>query len=116
VNRSVQLIEGFTQPALMNSVTTALSGSLGRRASISSSGGYSSGTVGMDAHDGNNYANWMGAVGLHVTLNRRLSVNAQYSSYHHRFDPAVQLAPGMASSLNRQGVRVSLTWLAPLLH
>ena len=116
VNRSVQLIEGFTQPALMNAVTGNFSGSLGRRASISSSAGFSSGTVGMGAREGNNYANWMGAVGFHLTLNRRASVNAQYSSYHHRFDPGVQLAPGMASRLNRQGVRVSLTWLAPLLH
>jgi hypothetical protein len=99
----------------MNSITSTFSGSLGRRASLSSSAGFSSGAVGMEAPDGNNYANWMGAVGFHLTLNRRASVNAQYSSYHHRFDPAVQLAPGMASRLNRQGVRVSLTWLASLL-
>jgi hypothetical protein len=115
VNRSVQLIEGFTQPALMNSVNGNFSGSLGRHASVSSSAGFSSGTVGMDAR-GNNYANWMGAVGFHWSLNRRASLNAQYSSYHHRFDPGVQLAPGLTDRLNRQGVRVSLTWLAPLLH
>jgi hypothetical protein len=116
VNRSVQLIEGFTQPTLMNSIASTFSGSLGRRASLSTSVGFSGGTVGVDARDGNNYANWMGAVGLHLTLNRRASVNAQYSSYHHRFDPGVQLAPGMTNRLNRQGVRVSLTWLAPLLQ
>jgi hypothetical protein len=101
---------------LINTVTTTLGGGLGRRASIASSATFSRGTVGMGAREANSYENWTGSVGLHFALSRRASLDARYSSYGHRFDSAVQLAPGLASGLNRQGLRVSLTWLAPLLQ
>ena len=44
-------------------------------------------------------------------LSRSTALDAQYSAYGHRFDQGVQLAPGVVNALNRQGVRVSFTWL-----
>ena len=56
-NRSVQVLEGFTQPVLSNAVTTTVTGALGRRASVSSSAGFTTGTVGLGPTSGNTYSN-----------------------------------------------------------
>ena len=110
VNRSVELLEGFTQPVVMNNGTIDVGGKLSRRASVSASAAYSMGVVGVDARDASTYDNWSGTVGLQLMLNRWTALETQYSSYQHRFDHGVELAPGVADGLKRQGLRVSLTW------
>jgi hypothetical protein len=115
VNRSVELLDGFTEPLVTNSGTVDVGGNLSRRASVSASAGYSMGVVGVDARGATSYQNWSGIVGLHLMLSRWTAVEAQYSSYGHRFEQGVQLAPGVVSQLKRQGLRVSFTWQHPVL-
>ena len=69
--------------------------------------------AGMVVHPA--YQNWSGTVGLRLMLSRWTAMEAQYSSYGHHFDQGVQLAPGVVSGLKRQGLRVSFTWLLPVL-
>jgi hypothetical protein len=114
-NRSVRLLEGFTQPVLSNAVTSTVTGALGRRASVSSSAGFTTGSVGLGSTSGNTYSNWTGATAVHVILTRRSALEIQYSLYGHRFGPDVLLAPGLANVLSRNGLRVGITWRAPLL-
>jgi hypothetical protein len=116
VSRSVELLEGFTQPLLTNNALVDVGGKLNRRASVSASAGYSMGVVGMAARNATSYENWSGTIGLRLMLSRWTALQTQYSSYGHRFDQGVQLAPGVASGLRRQGLRVSFTWLRPVLH
>lgn len=112
-NRSVQALEGFSQPVIMNTITGTVGGDLGRRTSMSMSIGLSSGSVG--AASGNMFSAITGGVGIHLTLTRRVSLDGQYFYYGHRFDPDVVFAPGFAAQTRRNGVRAGLTW-RPLLQ
>ena len=112
-NRSVQALEGFSQPVIMNTITGTIGGGLSRRTSLSTSVGLSSGTVG--AVSGNTFGALTGGVGIHFSLTRRASIDGQYFYYGHRFDPDVVLAPGFIAQARRHGVRAGLTW-RPLLQ
>jgi len=113
-NRSVEPLEGFTQSVLTNSGIFDVEGKLNRRVTFSTSVGYSMGTVGVTARDATSYDNWSATTGLRLMLSRWTALDAQYSAYGHRFEQGVQLAPGVMNALNRQGVRVSFTWLHPV--
>jgi len=116
VKRDVQLLDGFAHPVLANSITTSVGGGLTRRTSVSSSIGFSSGRVGVAQSAGNAYSNWTVSSGLGMVLSRRSAFEAQYFYYGHRFGQEVLLASGLAKQQLRQGVRVGITWQAPLLH
>jgi hypothetical protein len=116
VNRNVDLIEGFALPVLTNNGIVDVGGNLSRRVSISSSVQYATGMVGVDPLRADSYENWSGSLGLRLMLSRWTALETQYSSYGHRFDQGVQLAPGVVSGLKRHGLRVSLTWLHPVLQ
>lgn len=115
-NRRVQMLEGFTQPVLADAITATLGGGLNRYTAVSSSLGFTSGTVGVVSTPGHHYANWTGGAGLRLTLSRRSAVEAQYFYYVHRFDQNIQLPPGLMSGLSRHGIRVGLSWNAPLVR
>jgi hypothetical protein len=111
----VQLLEGFAQPVVSNAINLTVSGTFSRRVRVSSSAGFTAGTVGLSTGGGNEYSNWTGAAMLHVTLTRRSAFETQYFWYNHRFGPDVVLAPGLASQLSRQGLRVGVTLFTPLV-
>jgi hypothetical protein len=114
--RDVQMLEGFGAPVLSNTLTTAFGGSLSRRVGFSSTISGSTGVVGLQSASDNAFWNWTGAAGLRFTLGRRSSLQTQYFYSGHQFDQSVRLAPGLASKQKRQGVRVGMTWQAPLLQ
>jgi hypothetical protein len=114
--RSVQLLEGFTQPVLANAVNASVGGAFGRRVAMSSSVGFSSGAVGLEVGEANPYTNFSAGLGLSVAVGRRAAVEAQYfyTGYHYSGDLA--LAPGLTSAeQQRQGVRIGLTWRGLLI-
>jgi hypothetical protein len=116
VKRDVHLLDGFTQPVLANTLTTGIGGGLSRRMSVSTSVGISQGTVGVVSDSNNNYWNWTAGAGWRLAVGRRASLDAQYFYYGHRFDEGVMLAPGLAHQQIRQGLRVGMTWLFPVLQ
>jgi hypothetical protein len=109
------LVEGFTKPVLDNSINTTLAGNLRRRLSLSTSGSVSTGKVGPEAGKLSAYANWTTASGLSIALGRRTTFDTQYFCAGERFNRGVRLPPGLDSRRVRQGVRVGVTWHAPLL-
>lgn len=114
--RDVQMLEGFGAPVLSNTLTTAFGGSLSRRVSVSSTVSGATGVVGLQSASDNAFWNWTGSAGLRFVLGRRSSLQTQYFYSGHQFDQGVRLAPGLASKQKRQGVRVGMTWQAPLLQ
>ena len=117
LNRGVQLLEGFAQPVLSNVISAGLNGSLGRRTRFTSSAAFTTGDVGLSSGGANNYSNWTTGVGLQVALSRSAALETQYFHYSHRFGDDVLRAPGLTTDLRKQGLRVSVTWRAPLrLH
>jgi hypothetical protein len=115
VKRDVHLLDGFTEPVLANTFSTSVGGGLSRRMSMSTSVGVSQGTVGVVNESNNNYWNWTAGAGWRLAVGRRASLDAQYFYYGHRFDEGVVLAPGLAYQQLRQGLRVGMTWLFPVL-
>jgi opacity protein-like surface antigen len=116
VNRSVQLLEGFTEPVLINGVTATLSGAVRRRVNFSCAVGLSTSSVGLDTGSANGFASWTGGAGLSFALGRRAALEAQYFYAGYRFDGDLAVAPGLANGRQqRQGVRVGLTWREPLV-
>ena len=113
-NRTVQPLEGFGQPVLINAVNSTIMSALGRRASVASSAGYTSGTGGLGS-SGSTYSTWTGAVSLRMTLTRRSAFEAQYFWYGQRYAGDFVVAPGLANGLSRNGPRVGITWRAPLV-
>jgi hypothetical protein len=116
VKRDVNLLEGFTEPVLSNVLTTGIGGGLNRRMSVSSSVTVSSGTVGVANQTGSNYWNWTAGGAWRLTLSRRSALDAGYFYYGHRFEDGVVLPPGVLNQQIRQGLRVGLTWLIPVMQ
>ncbi len=113
--RGLQLLEGFAAPGMSDAVSASLRGMLSRRLAVSSFVGWSTGEVGL-TRDGRGYGSVTSAAGLRLALTRRSTLEAQYFSYQHRFADSVVLAPGLPRRLTRQGLRIGVTWRAPLLH
>jgi hypothetical protein len=110
VNRSVQLLEGFTEPVISNALIANAAGQLGRRVGLSSTVAYSRGSVGLE-RDSSPYSNFTGGVGLSFALGRRAAIEAQYFYAGYLYNGDLALAPGLTSSeQRRQGVRVGFTW------
>ena len=116
LKRSVRLVEGFAQPVVDNAASAALSGNLRRRLSLSLAGSLSAGTIGLESGAGNDYTNWTVASGFGISLGRRAAIDVQYFAAGDDFDEAVILPPGVQAQRTRQGVRLSLTWRAPLIR
>jgi hypothetical protein len=119
VNRSVQLLEGFTEPVLTNALNLAVGGSLQRRVSFATSASLSTGEVGLaEAHraSGNGTASWNTGAGLSISVGRRGAFDAQYFLAGDRFDGGVVVPPGVSNGKRqRQGVRVGFTWRPVLI-
>jgi hypothetical protein len=116
VDRSVRLLEGFVEPVLTNAVDATVGGNLSRRVSLSTSGSLSTGSVGLNGQTGNSYQNWTVASGLSFAMGRRAELGAQYFALDERFDNGVVLPTGLDDRRRRrQGVRISITFRAPLL-
>ena len=111
VNRSVRLLEGFTEPVISNALLATAGGGLSRRVSLSSTVAYSSGSVGLDSNTSGPYSNFTGGAGLSFALARQASIEAQYFYAGYLYDGNLALAPGLTSSEQRRhGVRVGFTW------
>jgi hypothetical protein len=115
LSRSVQLLEGFSQPLLTNSVTASFGGALGRHASLSSTATYSTGVGGVAAVGDNGYSDAAGAIGLHFIVSRNSGLDIHYFYASHQYSHDLLLSPALLAALQRQGLRVGFTWRARLL-
>ena len=112
-HRGVQFIEGFADPLYADSVLLHVGGLLNRRVSVSLSGDYSKGTLGVGTVD-HGYSTSSAGSEVRVALNRTLAAYAQYFYYRYGFDNGVALPGGLPSALGRQGLRVGISGWLPL--
>ncbi|MEW5983890.1 MAG: hypothetical protein AB1806_16175 [Acidobacteriota bacterium] len=109
--RTVQLVEGFADPFMVNTVTGSLGGFMGRRVELLASGGYSRGVIGFGA---DSYDALQGSARLRLALARFLAVDAEALANQYTFAAQVPLPPGVPAALNRWAVRWNVSLWLPL--
>jgi hypothetical protein len=114
-NRGVAFIDGFADPFITDAVVAGASGRLSRRVSITTSAGYSNGVVGARSAAFGDFGSYTGLARAEFALTRRLGLFSEYVYYHYLFGDRIALPGGTPRQLNRQGVRVGLTVVVPIL-
>jgi hypothetical protein len=109
----LSLIAGFGQPFFADSFGVNIGGALTRRLSVSGSGGYSIGDVGL-GQVGRGYDSYTARANAQFSFTKWLSGYGEYLYYHYRFSDDTVLPLNAAQGLNRQGARVGLDVLVPL--
>jgi hypothetical protein len=112
--RGFSLIPGFTAPFFADSFGFNVGGGATRRLSLSGSGGYSIGDVGL-GQVGRGYDSYTARASAQFSLSRWLAAYGEYLYYHYRFTDAIVLPIDAGSSLNRRGVRVGANFVLPLI-
>jgi hypothetical protein len=113
--RGVEMLEGFARPVVANRLATNLAGNWSRWVSFSSVTGFTTGTVGVGGDAGTKYETWNASVALQIAVSRRCAIAAQYSAFSNRFGDEVLLPTGVTSTLQRQVLRIGLTWRTPMI-
>jgi hypothetical protein len=109
--RSVQLVEGFTAPFLVNTVTASVGGFMGRRVELVSSGGYSSGVVGFGS---DRYHAVQGSARLRLALARYVAIDTEGLTNQYLFNNRIAVPTSLPPQLNRWAVRCSVALWLPL--
>ncbi len=109
--RNVQLVEGFTAPFFVNTVTGSLGGFMGRRVELLTSGAYSRGDVGFSR---NRYNAIQGSARLRLALARFISVSTEGLVYSHHFDARIVTPEAFPPQLSRWTVRWNVALWLPL--
>ena len=113
--RSIRFEQAFSQPLFTNAVSARLGGQINRRLTANFTTGYSFGSVGPGAV-ANGYDTFSAVAHLQAALSRHFAAYAQYLYYQYQFGYGVQMPPGFARALDRNGMRVGLTLWTPLLR
>lgn len=115
-DRVVAFLTVFHRPTFEESIGATLSGSLGRRITVTSTAGASRGRIGLD-DDANRYSAYRVGSGLTFGLTRRFGLGAHYSYFQYRFDRANEL-PEVFRQRDVAGhaVRVGLEVFAPIFE
>ena len=115
--RSVDWREGFVQPFLSDGVTGSLEGLISKKLHFTSSADYAFGTVGFSSvQEDNRYDSVSAQAGLEYAVSRTVAVFSRYVYYHYHFDSGVTLDPRLVPALDRQGARVGVTVLLPVVR
>ena len=110
----MNFVDGFAAPVFSDSVNIRLNGQLTRRITAQASVGYSTGSI-DDLTAASQYRSHRSLVGIRGTLTRQLNAFVQYVNYSHSFAESVFYIQGAPAQLNRQGIRVGVSFTLPLL-
>jgi hypothetical protein len=113
--RTTTFSDVLLEPVTSNSVSVFAGGLLSRRQELTFRGSYSAGDVGTSGVQ-NGFATYLGSAAWRIALTRHLAAFATYLYYHYDFGRGVNLPTGVASKLDRQGVRVGISGWLPLLR
>jgi hypothetical protein len=92
----------------VDGVTTVLSGDFNRRVHLAMSAAYSSGET-LEVGTSPNLTSYTGSARLSFDVTRRVGTFAEYLYYLYDFSDNPNLAPGLLSKIERNGVRAGLT-------
>jgi hypothetical protein len=115
--RGAEFVAELSEPIFVDGVTLTLGGDMGRRIHLSSSGAYSSGQGLQPGATTNLLKTYTGNLRLAVDLTRSLGSYAEYLYYLYDFSGNPNLAPGLLTKVERNGVRAGLTvWFSMRRH
>lgn len=113
ISRNLLFAPAFAQPTLMDMAMATLGGQLAPRVSLTGSGGFTRGYVGLDTS--RSFDLLSAAAVLNVALTRRIALFGQYSLYSSEVPPDVSQLP-LFNNFKRNGLVVGLTFWAPLYN
>jgi hypothetical protein len=108
--RAMEYVPTLTEPVFTDGASVNVDGMINRRFDLTASAGYSTGESAF-TRDTSALKTYSGDVRFRYALNRTLAAYVQYLYYFYELNNA-QLAPGMASRLERNAVRAGfMLWL-----
>lgn len=113
-HRGAGLVEGLAQPVFSDAVHARLGGFANRRTEVTLESGYTEGEVGVTGYR-NPFTSLNASARVQWALTSKLALFTDYLYYRYKFDGSYALPSGLSPNFNRQGVRVGLTTLLPLI-
>jgi hypothetical protein len=113
--RNWQFVEGFAEPFFDDALTLGVGGHVNRQTTLGASASALYGSVGLDT-ESNRHHSYGAAVVMRTAFTRTLSAYAQYQYYRYDFANTIVLPIGFPREFERNGARVGLTWLIPLMR
>jgi hypothetical protein len=110
-DRSLSYTPGFNVPWLSDNASAAIGGLIGRRLDFVASTQYRSAAIGLGPK---NFDSLLSSAQLRYAIVQSLAAFAYYYYYDYNFGPLVLVPFGVPRDLQRQGVRVGLTYWLPL--
>jgi hypothetical protein len=112
--RGLQMVEGFPQPFLSDSVMGTLGGYWGHRLRFGATGQYSNGDVGERSVSGRSFTTYLGSANLELAVSRLVALTVDGLFYHYVFDQSIELPDGIGRGLDRRTIRCGVTIWLPL--
>ncbi len=113
-NRGFVFREGFDDPFFTDALTASIGGLVTRRLDLSALARWSFAT--LDRPGRNHHDSFAASAQAQYALGRFVALFARYIYYRYEFDEDIPLDPGLARSLERQGIRVGVTTSLPLIR
>ena len=112
--RSSQFVEQVSAPVFTDAVTLTADGFVNRRTDILAGAAYTVGdTFGRSR---SSFDTRTANVSVRVALTRTIATNVEYLYYYYDFAPGSGLQPGLPNRVNRNSVRVGLTFWVPIIR
>ena len=114
-DRTFNFVDEVREPLFSDGITTDLDGILSRRLEFTGSASARRGTVGMSS-SGSPYDMVGARARLRLGLTRNAAAYVEYQFFHYDFANSVDLAAGLPPALDRQTVRVGITFSTRLIR
>ena len=112
-HRGLRFIDGLDSELLADAVSAHVGGFVNRRLQLNFSGQF---MLSARSYLGQDYETYVGAARVNYALTHNVAAFANYTYFHYHFGEVVNLPDNMQSRLDRQGVRVGLTFWTSILR
>jgi hypothetical protein len=113
--RGLDYVPGLDQPVFTDGFTAVVEGLFGPRWDVNLAASYSSGEPAYFTQTAS-YKTYTGDIRFRYALTRLLAIHAEYLYYFYDFTGALVLPQDAPPSLERNGVRVGVTWWLPAIR
>lgn len=113
-SRGLRFVEGLSEAVFSDSVSGTLGGYLRPRVDFSAVGAYSAGS--STYNQSRKFSTYTFSTQVRYGINRWLGLFGQYFFYHYTLNPEFARTAALPSGFDRQGARVGLTTIVPLIR
>jgi hypothetical protein len=114
-NRMVQFVDGFTHPMLIDALSAGINGQIGPHVRANALIAHAFGGEGRNRLPNRDYGSKLAAVEFAHPLFWQFDVFAQYFFFRQEVGEGIVLPQAVPHTLNRQSVRVGLTWRVAII-